>query len=107
MRERAFGIFFGGDDGMMKYSQKCLIFVLTTVSIVTFVNVFIMYWLPVNTPLSSFSAVRIMFISLIKKKNVLKESASGIDVQLKKRYDLIPNLMTMAAKYMEHEKSMM
>lgn len=48
-----------------------------------------------------------IYVSLIKKKNMLKESASGIDVQLKKRYDLIPNLMTMAAKYMEHEKSMM
>ncbi len=49
----------------------------------------------------------LIYVSLIKKKNRLKESASGIDVQLKKRYDLIPNLMTMAAKYMEHEKSMM
>lgn len=48
-----------------------------------------------------------IYVSLIKKKNMLKESASGIDVQLKKRYDLIPNLMTMAAKYMEHEKTMM
>lgn len=49
----------------------------------------------------------LIYVSLIKKKNRLKESASGIDVQLKKRYDLIPNLMTMAAKYMEHEKTMM
>lgn len=49
----------------------------------------------------------VIYVSLIKKKNRLKESASGIDVQLKKRYDLIPNLLTMAAKYMEHEKSLM
>ena len=48
-----------------------------------------------------------IYVSLIKKRNLLKESASGIDIQLKKRYDLIPNLMTMAAKYMEHEKNMM
>lgn len=48
-----------------------------------------------------------IYVSLIKQKNRLKESASGIDIQLKKRYDLIPNLMTMAAKYMEHEKTMM
>lgn len=47
------------------------------------------------------------YVGLIKKKNRLKESSSGIDVQLKKRYDLIPNLLTMAAKYMEHEKSLM
>ena len=49
----------------------------------------------------------LIYISLIKKKNNAKDSASGIDVQLKKRYDLIPNLMTMASKYMEHEKNLM
>lgn len=49
----------------------------------------------------------LIYVSLIQKKNRLKESASGIDVQLKKRYDLIPNLLTMASKYMEHEKSLM
>lgn len=48
-----------------------------------------------------------LYVSLIRKKNRLKESASGIDVQLKKRYDLIPNLLTMAAKFMEHEKTLM
>ncbi len=48
-----------------------------------------------------------IYVGLIKKRNNLRESASGIDVQLKKRYDLIPNLMTMAAKYMEHERELM
>lgn len=45
-----------------------------------------------------------IYVSLVKKKNNLKEAAAGIDVQLKKRYDLIPNLLKAAAKYMEHEK---
>lgn len=45
-----------------------------------------------------------IYVSLIKKKNNLKEAAAGIDVQLKKRYDLIPNLLKSAAKFMEHEK---
>lgn len=45
-----------------------------------------------------------IYVSLIKKKNNLKEAASGIDVQLKKRYDLIPNMLKAAAKFMEHEK---
>lgn len=48
-----------------------------------------------------------LYVSLIKKKNNVKEATSGIEVQLKKRYDLIPNLLTMAKKYMEHEKSLM
>ena len=45
-----------------------------------------------------------IYVSLVKKKNNLKEAAAGIDVQLKKRYELIPNLLKAAAKYMEHEK---
>ncbi len=45
-----------------------------------------------------------IYSGLIKKKNNIKEATAGIDVQLKKRYDLIPNLLKSAAKFMEHEK---
>lgn len=48
-----------------------------------------------------------IYVSLITKKNKVKEASSDIDVQLKKRYDLIPNLLEMAAKYMVHEKTLM
>ncbi len=47
------------------------------------------------------------YASLIKKKNKVKEAFSGIDVQLKKRYDLIPNILTIAQKFMEHERGLM
>ncbi len=47
-----------------------------------------------------------LYVSLIKKKNNVAEAASGIDVQLKKRYDLIPNMLKAAAKFMEHEKEL-
>ena len=48
-----------------------------------------------------------LYSSLIKKKNKVKEAMAGIDVQLKKRYDLIPNLLNMAKKFMDHEKELM
>lgn len=48
-----------------------------------------------------------LYVSLIRKRNKVKEATSGIDVQLKKRYDLIPNLLQMAEKFMVHEKSLM
>lgn len=47
-----------------------------------------------------------IYVSLIKKRNNLREASSGIDVQLKKRYDLIPNMLKAAAKFMEHEKEL-
>ena len=48
-----------------------------------------------------------MYVSLIQKKNKVMEAFSSISVQLKKRYDLIPNILTLAGKFMEHEKSLM
>ena len=47
-----------------------------------------------------------LYIALIKKRNKLKEASSDVDVQLKKRYDLIPNILNMAAKFMTHEKNL-
>ncbi len=43
--------------------------------------------------------------SLIKIKNRAEESWADIDVQLKRRYDLIPNLVSTVQGYAAHEKS--
>lgn len=48
-----------------------------------------------------------IYVSVIKKRNKAQEAFSAIDVQLKKRYDLIPNILTIAQKYMEHERGIM
>ena len=48
-----------------------------------------------------------IYAGLIKKKNKAQEAFASIDVQLKKRYDLIPNILAIAQKYMEHERSLM
>lgn len=47
-----------------------------------------------------------IYVQLIKKKNKVKEAEGSVDVQLKKRYDLIPNILTIAKKFMEHERSL-
>jgi LemA protein len=49
----------------------------------------------------------VLYTRLIKTRNKVQESMADIDVQLKKRYDLIPNMLNMAAKFMEHEKTLM
>lgn len=41
--------------------------------------------------------------SLITRKNRVDEAWSDIDVQLKRRYDLIPNLVEAVKGYMKHE----
>lgn len=44
---------------------------------------------------------------LVKKRNLMKEGWSGIDVYLKKRYDLIPNLIETVKGYATHEQQLM
>lgn len=41
---------------------------------------------------------------LVRRRNHVDESWSDIDVQLKRRYDLIPNLMESVKGYMQHER---
>lgn len=45
-----------------------------------------------------------VYNKLVKLRNLVKNSFSQIDVQLKRRYDLIPNLVETAKGYMKHEK---
>jgi len=42
--------------------------------------------------------------SLIGQRNRVEESWSGIDVQLKRRHDLVPNLVETVKGYAEHEQ---
>lgn len=45
-----------------------------------------------------------IYNKLVTLKNRLKNAFAQIDVQLKRRYDLIPNLVETAKSYMEHER---
>ena len=44
-----------------------------------------------------------LYAAVIRNKNSVREALSGIDVQLKKRHDLVPNILTIAKRFMEHE----
>ena len=51
--------------------------------------------------------VIISYNKLVKNSNIVKEAWSGIDVQLKQRYNLIPNLIKIVKGYMGHEKQLL
>ena len=46
----------------------------------------------------------ITFNKFIKLNNIVKESFATMDVYLKKRWDLIPNLVEIVKGYAKHEK---
>ena len=45
-----------------------------------------------------------LYNKLVRKRSQMEEGWSGIDVQLKKRYNLIPNLVETVKGYATHEK---
>lgn len=47
------------------------------------------------------------YAGLISKRNKAREALSGIDVQLRKRFDLIPNILKIASRFMAHEKELL
>jgi LemA protein len=46
-----------------------------------------------------------IYNGLVRGRNMVNEAWSGIDVQLKRRHDLVPNLVSTVKQYAAHERS--
>ncbi len=51
--------------------------------------------------------VVLMYNSLVSKKNQVENIFAGVDAVLKKRYNLIPNLVSSVQQYMQHERQIL
>jgi LemA protein len=47
------------------------------------------------------------YVALIRRRNQAQEALSSVDVQLRKRHDLVPNVLQLARRFMEHEKELL
>lgn len=47
------------------------------------------------------------YATIVKRRNRVTEALGGIDVQLQQRHDLIPNVLTIARRFMEHERTLL
>ncbi len=48
-----------------------------------------------------------IYNGLIRRKNEVENAFGGMDAQLKKRYDLIPNMVSTVQQYATHEKDLL
>jgi len=48
-----------------------------------------------------------LYNNLVRKKNDVENAFGSMDAMLKKRYDLIPNLVETVKEYMKHEKTLL
>lgn len=64
-------------------------------------------WLPILIIVALAAWIIGMFNGLVVLKNRVNEAASDIDVQLKRRHDLIPNLVSTVQGYAQHERELM
>jgi len=48
-----------------------------------------------------------MYNSLVSKKNQVENIFASVDATLKKRYDLIPNIVASVKEYLQHEKELL
>ena len=61
-------------------------------------------WILLAIPLALIFYFVGMYNALVRLRNGVKNAWSQIDVQLKRRHDLIPNLVETAKGYMQHER---
>jgi LemA protein len=47
------------------------------------------------------------YASLIARRNKVLEALSSVDVQMRKRHDLLPNLLKLADRFMTHERNLL
>lgn len=60
---------------------------------------------PITIIVVALIALYALYNKLIKARNMAQAALSSIEIQLRKRYDLIPNVLSIAKEYMKHEKS--
>ena len=62
------------------------------------------FWIVVGIVVAGFVWLISIFNGLVAARNRFKNAFAQIDVQLKRRYDLIPNLVETAKGYIKHER---
>lgn len=66
-----------------------------------------LFWIVVAALIAGGVWLVSLYNKIVKRRNHVEDGWSGIDVQLKRRHNLIPNLVETVKKYAQHEKEVM
>ena len=66
-----------------------------------------MTWIVLAVVAALLLAAIAIFNTLIRQRNIVREGWSGIDVQLRRRTDLVPNLVESVKGYAAHERNVL
>ena len=64
-------------------------------------------WIAIIVPVVVIAIVVLLYNSLVAKKNQVINVFGTIDAMLKKRYDLLPKLISTVKTYMQHERTLL
>ena len=64
-------------------------------------------WIPIGIALGLALIFVLIFNTLVARKNQVRNVFATIDAMLKKRWDLVPNLVSTVEGYMEHERELL
>jgi LemA protein len=53
------------------------------------------------------AAVYLWYAVIVARRNKVREALSSVDVHLNQRHDLVPNIVKLAARFMEHERGLL
>jgi len=56
---------------------------------------------------AALAALYFWYVSIITRRNKVREALSSVDVHLNQRHDLIPNIVALAGRYMDHERALL
>lgn len=64
-------------------------------------------WVWVIVAVAVLGALYIWYAIIVARANKVQEALSSIDVHLRQRHDLIPNVVKLAGRFMEHERDLL
>ena len=65
-----------------------------------------MRWLWLLVVVVVLAALYLWYATIVARRNKVREALGSVDVHLAQRHDLIPNIVKLAARFMEHERGL-